>query len=182
MKATGIVRRIDELGRIVVPKEIRRNLRMREGDPIEIFTEKNGEVILRKYSPLGELSEFAQQYADAAARGLGCAVCISDRDQIIAVAGVSKKEWTGRSIHRDLEHVIRDRQQIVAKRGDNDFINITNPPDESFDTQVIQTIICEGDAIGSVVLQGKNREKILGEAERMAAKIAADFLGKQMES
>ena len=91
MKATGIVRRIDELGRIVVPKELRRNLRIREGDPIEIFTGREGEIILKKYSPIGELSMFAQEYVDATAQILGCPVCITDRDQIIAVSGISKK-------------------------------------------------------------------------------------------
>ena len=83
MKATGIVRRIDELGRIVVPKEIRRVLRIREGDPLEIFTDKDGEIVLKKYSPIGELSAFAQEYVDAIAASLGCGVCVCDRDQII---------------------------------------------------------------------------------------------------
>ena len=92
MKATGIVRRIDDLGRVVVPKEIRRILRIREGDPLEIFTDKDGEIILKKYSPIGELSSFAQQYVESTAQILGCPVCVSDRDQIIAVAGISKKE------------------------------------------------------------------------------------------
>ena len=80
MKATGIVRRIDELGRIVVPKEIRRVLRIREGDPLEIFTDKDGEIVLKKYSPIGELSAFAQEYVDAIAASLGCGVCVCDRD------------------------------------------------------------------------------------------------------
>lgn len=91
MKATGIVRRIDELGRIVVPKEIRRVLRIREGDPLEIFTDKDGEIVLKKYSPIGELSAFAQEYVDAIAASLGCGVCVCDRDQIIAVAGISRR-------------------------------------------------------------------------------------------
>ena len=90
MKATGIVRRIDELGRIVVPKEIRRTLRIREGDPLEIFTDKDGEIILKKYSPIGELSIFAQEYVDATAQILGYPVCVTDRDQIIAVSGMPK--------------------------------------------------------------------------------------------
>ena len=65
MRATGIVRRIDDLGRVVIPKEIRRTMRIREGDPLEIFTDRDGSVILRKYSPIGEIGEFAQEYAEA---------------------------------------------------------------------------------------------------------------------
>ena len=114
MKATGIVRRIDELGRIVVPKEIRRVLRIREGDPLEIFTDKDGEIVLKKYSPIGELSLFAQEYVEAIAASLGCGVCVSDRDQIIAVAGIPKKELLGKSLHRELEDAINDREAIEA--------------------------------------------------------------------
>ena len=92
MKATGIVRRIDDLGRIVIPKEIRRTLRIREGDPLEIYTDKEGEVILKKYSPIGEMSEFASQFADSLNQTSGHISCISDRDSIIAVSGASKKD------------------------------------------------------------------------------------------
>ena len=93
MKATGITRKIDELGRIVIPKEIRRTLRIREGTPLEIFTEKNGEIILRKYSPMGELVAFAGQYADSLAQTTGMQVCITDLEQVIAAAGGAKKEY-----------------------------------------------------------------------------------------
>ena len=92
MKATGIVRRIDELGRIVIPKEIRRTLRIRETDPMEIFTDKEGEIVLKKYSPLGELAECAKEYSESLARTTGNVVCISDREQIIAMSGTVKKE------------------------------------------------------------------------------------------
>lgn len=91
MKATGIVRRIDDLGRVVIPKEIRRTLRIREGDPLEIFTDREGEIILKKYSPIGELSAFAKQYAESLAQTMGCLVCVCDMDQIIASAGTGKR-------------------------------------------------------------------------------------------
>ena len=84
MKATGIVRRIDDLGRVVIPKEIRRTLRIRECDPLEIFTDRKGEIILKKYSPIGELSTFAKQYAESLAQTLGYLVCVTDMDQVIA--------------------------------------------------------------------------------------------------
>lgn len=181
MKATGIVRRIDDLGRVVVPKEIRRTLRIREGDPLEIFTDKNGEIILKKYSPIGELGVFAQQYADATAQILGCAVCVCDRDQIVAVAGAPKKELLGKSLHKELEEAINDRESIIARKGEKKFIKITGNGDSEYAGQIVQTIICEGDAIGAVILLGKEGEKPVGEVEQKAAVIAANFLGKQME-
>ena len=92
MKATGIVRRIDDLGRVVIPKEIRRTLRIREGDPLEIFTDREGEVILKKYSPIGELGTLAKLYAESLAQTLGCTVCITDMDQVVAVSGSGRKE------------------------------------------------------------------------------------------
>lgn len=182
MKATGIVRRIDELGRIVVPKEIRRVLHIKEGDPLEIYTDKEGEIILKKYSPLGELSEFAQQYVDSASQILGCAVCISDRDQIIAVSGMPKKELLGKSIHKELEEAINEREAIVAKKGEKKFIKIIGHDDNEYTGQVVQTIICEGDAIGAVILLSREGDRILGQEELKAAVIAANFLGKQMEA
>ena len=182
MRATGIVRRIDDLGRIVVPKELRRNLRIREGDPIEIFTGKEGEIILKKYSPIGELSVFAQEYADASAKILGCPVCITDRDQIIAVAGMPKKDLMGKHLHKDFENAINERDSIMAKKGDNQFIRITKEAEDVFEGQIIQTIICEGDAIGAVVMLDRDGKNPLSDVERKAALIAANFLGKQLEN
>lgn len=180
MKATGIVRRIDELGRIVVPKEIRRTLRIREGDPLEIFTDKDGEIVLKKYSPIGELSIFAQEYVDATAQILGCPVCVTDRDQIIAVSGVAKKDLLGKPLHKELEEAINDREAIMAKKGEKKYIKITGDEDV-YEGQIVQTIICEGDAIGAVIILNKDSHNPLTETERKAAIIAANFLGKQME-
>lgn len=180
MKATGIVRRIDELGRIVVPKEIRRTLRIREGDPLEIFTDKDGEIVLKKYSPIGELSIFAQEYVDATAQILGCPVCVTDRDQIIAVSGVGKKDLLGKPLHKELEEAINDREAIMAKKGEKKYIQITGDEDV-YEGQIVQTIICEGDAIGAVIILNKDSRNPLTETERKAAVIAANFLGKQME-
>jgi len=180
MKATGIVRRIDELGRIVVPKEIRRTLRIREGDPLEIFTDKDGEIVLKKYSPIGELSIFAQEYVDATAQILGCPVCVTDRDQIIAVAGVAKKDLLGKPLHKELEEAINDREAIMAKKGEKKYIKSTGD-DDIYEGQIVQTIICEGDAIGAVIILNKDSRNPLTETERKAAVIAANFLGKQME-
>ncbi|MBR1391717.1 MAG: stage V sporulation protein T [Lachnospiraceae bacterium] len=181
MKATGIVRRIDDLGRVVVPKEIRRTLRIREGDPLEIFTDREGEIILKKYSPIGELSQFAGQYAESLAQTTGQLVCITDRDHVVAAAGSGKKEFDGKPISRQLEEVIEDRKNVVAQKGDGKFIKVTLDDNGEHVSQAISTIICEGDAIGSVILYNKDEKNKIGEAESKLAVTAAGFLGRQME-
>ena len=112
MKATGIVRRIDDLGRVVVPKEIRRTLRIKESDPLEIFTDRDGKIILKKYSPIGELGDFAKDYAQSLAQVSGYTVCIADHDQIIAASGKRAKEYAGRLIDEELETVILNRKSV----------------------------------------------------------------------
>ena len=106
MKATGIVRRIDDLGRVVIPKEIRRTLRIREGDPLEIFTDREGEVILKKYSPIGELGTLAKIYAESLAQTLGCTVCITDTDQVVAVSGSGKKDLQDQFIGKEMGQLL----------------------------------------------------------------------------
>lgn len=181
MKATGIVRRIDDLGRVVIPKEIRRTLRIREGDPLEIFTDREGEIILKKYSPIGELSAFAKQYAESLAQTMGCLVCVCDMDQIIAAAGTGKKDLQDKYISRPLEKQLGDRSQIMAALGDKKYVAITDSQEEEYEYEIICPIICEGDVIGSVILLSKDAKKKLGELEQKMAACAARFLGKQME-
>ncbi|NLP34666.1 MAG: stage V sporulation protein T [Clostridiales bacterium] len=181
MKATGIVRRIDDLGRVVVPKEIRRTLRIREGDPLEIFTDREGEIILKKYSPIGELGQFAKEYAEALAQTTGQIIIISDKDQFIAVAGASKKELITKSISRDLEDVINERENIVAAKGDKNFINLMNDDESDYTYQVIAPILSEGDAIGAVIILTKDAKIKFGDTEMKLASTAASFLGRQME-
>ena len=182
MKATGIVRRIDDLGRVVIPKEIRRTLRIREGDPLEIFTDREGETILKKYSPIGELGAFAKQYAESLAQSTGQIVCITDRDQIIAFAGGPKKEVLQKPISRQLEGAIDSRESIVAVKDDRRFIPILQGDTDEYLAQVICPIICEGDAIGAVIITTKEQKVKFGETEQKLAGSAAGFLGKQMES
>lgn len=182
MKATGIVRRIDDLGRVVVPKEIRRTLRIREGDPLEIFTDKDGEIILKKYSPIGELGSFAKQYADALAQTTGHIICISDRDQVIAVSGGPKRDFLEKPISKELETAINDRETIIANSEDKKFIDILSDATErDYTSQVITPIISEGDAIGAVVFLSRDSKMKMGEVESKLAHSAAGFLGKQME-
>ena len=181
MKATGIVRRIDDLGRVVVPKEIRRTLRLREGTPLEIFTDREGEIILKKYSPMMELNAFAGQYADAMAQSTGLLVCITDRDQVVAAAGGAKKDFFQKPISRALEHVIQERTVIQAGKEDRNFTPVTDDDGDSITAQVITPIICEGDAIGSVMLYAREAKTKMGETEQKLAATAAAFLGRQME-
>jgi AbrB family transcriptional regulator (stage V sporulation protein T) len=183
VKATGIVRRIDDLGRVVIPKEIRRTLRIREGDPLEIFTDKEGEVILKKYSPIGELGDFAAQYADSIYKTSGHITCISDRDTIIAVSGASKKEFLEKSLSMDLERVIEEKNTFVVKSSDDKSISILadEGSDRKYTSQVVSPIISEGDPIGAVLLLSTNPESQMGEVEAKLAQSAAGFLGKQME-
>lgn len=180
MKATGIVRRIDDLGRVVIPKEIRRTLRIREGDPLEIFTDREGEIILKKYSPIGELGTFAREYAESLAKNAGHITCIVDKDQIIAVSGGSKKDFMEKHISSQLEEVINNRNTHVANRSDSNFVPILQDDKEDiYNNELITPIICEGDVLGAIVMLSDN--KTMGEVEGKLAQTAAVFLGKQME-
>lgn len=181
MKATGIVRRIDDLGRVVIPKEIRRTLRLREGTPLEIFTDREGEIILKKYSPMVELTAFATQYADAMAQSTGHTVCITDRDQVIAVSGGSKKDLLSKTVSKQLEHVISERMTIMAVKEEKAFISLTSEEMEGVTAEVIAPILCEGDAIGSVAILSREPRAKFGEMESKLVSTAAGFLGKQME-
>lgn len=187
MKATGIVRRIDDLGRVVIPKEIRRTLRIREGDPLEIFVDREGEVILKKYSPIGELGDFAKEYADSLYEAIGHVACIADRDTIIAVAGAPKKEFINRPIGSAVEKVMEERRAVLINDpGANDNCNtghIIEGDDDAckFSAEVIAPIIAEGDPIGAVILLSKEEGTQMGDLEMKLAETAAGFLAKQME-
>lgn len=181
MKATGIVRRIDDLGRVVIPKEIRRTMRIREGDPLEIFTDREGEVILKKYSPIGELGEFASQYADTLAKTSGHIICITDKDSVIAISGAPKKEFIEKRVSGDIEKIMEEKTSILLNKNDKKDLEIIDGADKRYSTGVVSPIISEGDVIGSVVFVGKNSEQNMGEVETKLAQSAAGFLGKQME-
>ncbi len=178
MKATGIVRRIDDLGRIVIPKEIRRTMRIHEGDPLEIYTDSGGTVIFKKYSPIGELGEFATQYAESLAKSSGLAACITDKDNIIAVSGAPKKELREKRISPDLERVMQSKSLFLSSPGSKS-ISVSDETDK-YEAGVIAPIVYDGDSIGSVVFIAEPSAK-LGEVESKLAETAAGFLGKTME-
>lgn len=180
MKATGIVRRIDDLGRIVIPKEIRRTLHIRESDPLEIYTDREGQIILKKYSPIGEMTTFAKQYAESLAQVSGHAALIADRDQFIASAG-GYKQFVGQSVSKQLEEKINNREMVLAGRGDRNFVLVSDDDAAEYQHEAIAPIICEGDIIGSVILLQNDSKGKMGEVEQKLVQSAAGFLGRQME-
>ncbi len=179
MKATGIVRRIDDLGRVVIPKEIRRTMRIREGDPLEIFTDNEGGVIFKKYSPIGELASFAGQYAEVLSKVGGCPVLICDRDSVIAAAGIPKKEVLERRVTPMLEDLM-ERRTVYSRSGSSGETLLF--PAEGVDKAALSAaaIIASGDVCGAVVYLSEGKEKA-SEAETKLISAAATFLGKQME-
>lgn len=179
MKATGIVRKIDELGRVVIPKEIRKSLRIREGDPLEIYVEKNGEVILKKYAPLGDMQEISEQYVDTLAKTTGFAACITDNETIIAVSGASKKEYLDKSISSHILNVMDDRAIWSTK--DDSIMPIIADDKADYFSQIIAPIIADGDAIGTVILFSNDYKKKITDVEYKLVQSAAAFIGRQME-
>lgn len=178
MKATGIVRRIDDLGRIVIPKEIRRSFRIKEGDPLEIYTEADGEVIFKKYSPIGELSAFAGQYADVLNKNGGCSIAISDNEHIVAASGISKREVMERRVSREVEDIM-DRRSVMIATKDVTPINAIEGYNRK--ASVVYPIIYGGDVSGSIMLIENENGSLPDETQIKLVQVAAAFLGKQME-
>lgn len=178
MKATGIVRRIDDLGRIVIPKEIRRSFRIKEGDPLEIYTDAEGEVIFKKYSPIGELSNFAGQYAEVLHKDAGLPIAIMDNDHVIAASGISKREVLERRVSKSLEELMENRQ-IHIKTDTVPSINAIEGIDRR--AEVVYPIIYGGDVSGAIALLEDDKDELPSEADIKLVQIAASFLGRQME-
>ena len=183
MKATGIVRRIDDLGRVVIPKEIRRTMRIREGDPLEIYTDREGEVIFKKYSPIGELAAFAGEYAETLYKTCSLAVVICDRDAVIATAGVSRKEYADKPLSEEMERIIEGRSLFVHRDADEPIPAIAEGG--SLSVRCAMPILSEGDVVGCVVsLGGTESDKKLPahDVETKLIQTAAGFLGRQLEN
>ena len=175
MKATGIVRRIDDLGRVVVPKEIRRTMRIREGQAMEIYTGREGEIILKKYSPIEELAECAAGFTKSISTVTGCLVCVSDQEQIVAANGPEQKNYLGKSI--------LNRKTVLVRPGEKAYFSILENTDNTTPLpELIFPILSSGDAIGSVILCGKDRESLPGDTEKKLLQVAATYLGREMEN
>ena len=180
MKATGIVRRIDDLGRVVIPKEIRRTMRIREGDPLEIYTSKEGEVIFKKYSLMGGVDEFAAQICETLSKSTGATVAVTDRDSVIAAAGSARRDLIGKRISTQLEQIMEERSMYQAKP-DEPRVPVTDGSERSC-AAIAAPIIAAGDALGLVLFVQSEKDAPLGEAESKLAQTIAGFLGKHMEA
>ena len=180
MKATGIVRRIDDLGRVVIPKEIRRTMRIREGDPLEIFTDKDGELIFKKYSPIGELSDFAAQICDSLRKSTDGIAAICDRDAIIAISGSARRELLDKPVSPQLSQIMEDRGAYHHSSGGSSLP--VSPADEKYCLSVAVPILSEGDVMGCVLFITPRGSAPAGEVEQKLAQTVALFLDKQMES
>ena len=179
MKATGIVRHIDDLGRVVIPKEIRRTMRIREGDPLEIYTEKDGEVIFKKYSPMGELGDYAAQFCETMYKNTGCPTAMADRDSIISVSGAPRRELLEKHVSQPLQEIMEGRQLYRRQKGERG-LPVTEE-DSRYSLAVASPILSEGDLMGCVIFFGEG-EHAPGEAEVKVAQTISGFLGRQMES
>ena len=180
MKATGIVRRIDDLGRVVIPKEIRRTMRIREGDPLEIYTDHEGEVIFKKYSPIEELAETAAQYAQAMNKACGISIIIVDRDVAVACAGIPKKDIVDHKISPEIDNIIDTRQIYTWRNGDKKIAVIDRL--EKYFAKVVAPIFSEGDIIGAVAIVEPETVAEPTETEIKLVQTAATFLGKQLDN
>ena len=180
MKATGIVRRIDDLGRVVIPKEIRRTMRIREGDPLEIFTDKDGELIFKKYSPIGELSDFAAQICDSLRKSTDGIAAVCDRDAVIAIAGGGKKELLDKPISAQLSDIMDNRSPYRQESGGSSMP--VSAADEKYCISVAAPVISEGDVMGCVLFITPKNSPPGTELEFKLAQTVSAFLGKQMES
>ncbi len=173
MKATGIVRRIDDLGRVVIPKEIRKTMRIREGQAMEIFTGREGDIVLKKYSPIEEMAEDAAEYAKALSSVCSHLVCVSDQEQIVAASGPDQKNYLGKSISPELEDLLANRQSIDAPPDSRSSIPLLQDQSRPSVHEIVVPILSSGDVLGAVILLGKNDTVKMGEAEKMLAKVAS---------
>ena len=180
MKATGIVRRIDDLGRVVIPKEIRRTMRIREGDPLEIYTSRDGEVIFKKYSLLGGVEDFAGQLCETMSRSTGCICAVTDRDTVISVAGGGKRELLGKRITSELEQIMESRR-IYQYSGEGDPIPVCDGTDKLV-TNVAAPILSEGDVLGCVLFVSRDDDVKTSETDYKLVQTIAGFLGRHMEA
>ena len=179
MKATGIVRRIDDLGRVVIPKEIRRTMRIREGDPLEIYTDKDGEVIFKKYSPIGQLSDFAAQICDSLHKSTDATAAVCDGDTVIAISGGARRELMDKRISAELEHIMEGRS--TYRYDGSSSISVSDSAD-NLCVSVAAPVISEGDVMGCVMFVSPRNSAPCTDIEYKLAQTVASFLGKQMES
>ncbi len=180
MKATGIVRRIDDLGRVVIPKEIRRTQRIREGDPLEIFTTGDGEVVFKKYSPMGEVSRISAQYAEALAKNLNTTALICDRDHILSAAGPGRRDYPDRRVSLPLERLMENRVPYSYSGHPDEALY----PCEETSRHILAAapILAAGDVVGAVMCLGEDRRIRPSDQMTKCIAVACAFLGDSFVS
>lgn len=178
MKATGIVRRIDELGRVVVPKEIRRTLRIHEGDPLEIFTDKEGEIVLKKYSPMGEVRSLVKELCQSIWNVSKCSIGVCDRDKVLAITGKFSKELGESRVDSSIKYLMEERVRYDGRGMKSYYVG-----EEHIGKLLLaQPIIAEGDVTGCVFVMEDDNKKMVSELDRTLVEVVTTFLGSQMES
>lgn len=183
MKTTGIIRRIDDLGRVVIPKEMRRTLKLREGDPLEESIVDGG-IFLKKYSPVMELGDFTKEYVESLYETTNHIALITDRDVVIAVAGCNKREFLGKQIGKAVEKVIEEGESIsYAYDMNSEESHIIQMDGEKYliRNELIVPIACQGDILGTVIIATKEENIIFEQLDWKMAGIIANIIGKQMQ-
>lgn len=180
MRATGIVRRIDDLGRIVLPKEIRKNLKIKEGDMLEIYVQDNGIIMLEKYEPMDSLVKLAEQYVEVLSNLIELNVCITTDSYVISSAGKSKKEYLRKDLSEEVVDILNER--IVWSSKNEPIISLFKNDDKNkYVSQIIIPIIDEGDVIGSIIAFSTDSKINIKESDIQVIKLATSLLEKQME-
>lgn len=181
MKATGIVRRIDELGRVVIPKEIRSTLRLKSGDPLEIFTDRD-ELMLKKYSPIASLEKFSEGTARSLSELSGMVAVICDTDEVLHASGKNRKDFEGKSISRGMDKILKERRSYVANLSEGgDIVPICDGQESSVTAQIIVPIVCNGDCLGAVALVSFDEGARVEQSGCKLARLSAEILAGQFE-
>ena len=181
MKATGIVRRIDELGRVVIPKEIRRTLRIREGDPLELFTERD-ELMLKKYSPIASIEQFARGTVKSLGEQSGYIAVICDTDEVLQASGQGRKELMGKALSEKMTQVMLSRRSYLANKAEGgDILPVAADSELAVTAQIIVPVVSGGDCLGAVVLLSGEEGAVMENSAVKLARLTADIIANQFE-
>ena len=180
MKITGLTRRVDSLGRIVIPKELRRMLHIKEGSPLEIYMDADETIVLKKYSQVLSLKNVSQAYAQSLSKATGATVCVTDRDEIIAAAGKNHKKYIGKAPSKELEDIMDKRKSALYSKKDNNLIPVVNDDKADCEAQAIAAIVHDGDSVGAVILCACDEKGDKPDIVEKLVSAAAEFLAEQL--